>query len=660
MRTESCFNGLRRRVRVKLRKEVPPMKFGLPEDDIYLFHQGTNYESQRMLGSHYLTLDGVYGCRFTVWAPHASSVAIAGDFNNWSWTTHTMELLNETGLWGGFFEDIPEGSTYKYAITHPGGWSGLKADPFARQAEVRPATASVTPFDTTGYVWKDQAWQKYKESAPPYDSPVNIYEVHFGTWKQKEDGTLYDYEEMADLLIPYVKEMGYTHIELLPLAEHPFDLSWGYQITGYFAVTSRYGTPNQFKYFVDKCHQAGIGVIMDWVPGHFCKDDHGLRRFDGEALFEYNDDKKADKPSWGTLTFDFGKPEIQSFLVSNAIFWMKEFHIDGIRADAVASMLYLNFDRLDGEPKIFNSYGGEENLEALAFLRKLNEAVFAYDSSALMMAEDSSDIPLVTSPTHTGGLGFNYKWNMGWMNDMLRYMEYSSYHRRWHHNLLTFSFMYAFSENYVLPLSHDEVVHGKKSMLDKMPGDQWQQFAQLRLFYGYQMTHPGKKLLFMGGEFGQYAEWKDKEDLDWLLLDYPLHAAMKKYVKTLNHFYKSEPALFEMDHESSGFEWIDPHNSEQSIIAFIRRGRKEELVIVCNFTPEVYYDYKIGVPSPGTYTEVFNTDEADFGGSNQLNEKKHFSYPESWHGQDQHILIKVPPFAAAVFKKSNSPQKRRK
>ncbi len=636
------------------------MKFGLSEDDIYLFHQGTNYESQRMLGSHYITLDGVYGCRFTVWAPHASSVALAGDFNNWSWTTHTLELMNETGLWGGFFEDIPEGSTYKYAIIHPGGWSGLKADPFARQAELRPQTASVTPFDTTGYVWKDQAWQKYKESAPPYDSPVNIYEVHFGTWKQKEDGTLYDYEQMADLLIPYVKEMGYTHIELMPLAEHPFDLSWGYQITGYFAVTSRYGTPNQFKYFVDKCHQEGIGVIMDWVPGHFCKDDHGLRIFDGEALFEYNDDKKADKPSWGTLTFDFGKPEVQSFLVSNAIFWMKEFHIDGIRADAVASMLYLNFDRMDGEPKIFNTYGGEENLEALAFLRKLNEAVFAYDSSALMMAEDSSDIPLVTSPTHTGGLGFNYKWNMGWMNDMLRYMEYSSYHRRWHHNLLTFSFMYAFSENYVLPLSHDEVVHGKKSMLDKMPGDQWQQFAQLRLFYGYQMTHPGKKLLFMGGEFGQYAEWKDKEDLDWLLLDYPLHAAMKEYVKTLNHFYKSEPALFEMDHESSGFEWIDPHNSEQSIIAFIRRGRKEELVIVCNFTPEVYYDYKIGVPSPGTYTEVFNSDKADFGGSDQMNGKKHFSYPESWHGQDQHILIKVPPFAAAVFKKSSSPQKRRK
>ncbi|TVP86924.1 MAG: 1,4-alpha-glucan branching protein GlgB [Alkalicoccus sp.] len=636
------------------------MKFGLSEDDIYLFHQGTNYESQHMLGSHYITLDDVYGCRFTVWAPHASSIAVAGDFNNWSWTTHTLELMNETGLWGGFFEDIPEGSTYKYAIKNPGGWSGLKADPFARQAEVRPATASVTPFDTTGYVWKDQAWQKYKESAPPYDSPVNIYEVHFGTWKQKEDGTLYDYEEMADLLIPYVKEMGYTHIELMPLAEHPFDLSWGYQITGYFAVTSRYGTPNQFKYFVDRCHQEGIGVIMDWVPGHFCKDDHGLRRFDGEALFEYNDDKKADKPSWGTLTFDFGKPEIQSFLVSNAIFWMKEFHIDGIRADAVASMLYLNFDRMDGEPKIFNTYGGEENLEALAFLRKLNEAVFAYDSSALMMAEDSSDIPLVTSPTNTGGLGFNYKWNMGWMNDMLRYMEYSSYHRRWHHNLLTFSFMYAFSENYVLPLSHDEVVHGKKSMLDKMPGDQWQQFAQLRLFYGYQMTHPGKKLLFMGGEFGQYAEWKDKEDLDWLLLDYPLHAAMKNYVKTLNLFYKSEPALFEMDHESSGFEWIDPHNSEQSIIAFIRRGRKEELVIVCNFTSEVYYDYKIGVPSPGTYTEVFNSDKADFGGSDQINEKKHFSYPESWHGQDQHILIKVPPFAAAVFKKSNSPQKRRK
>ncbi|SDO13469.1 1,4-alpha-glucan branching protein GlgB [Alkalicoccus daliensis] len=636
------------------------MSLKLSEEDIFLFHQGTNYESHSMLGCHRIKYKQEEGYRFVVWAPHASAVSVAGDFNDWDWESHSLSRLNDTGLWGNFFKDVPSGAAYKYAIKNENGWSGLKADPFARQSELKPATASITPFDSEEYNWKDQDWQKKKKLKPSYETPINIYEVHFGTWKQKEDGSHYTYEEMADLLIPYVKEMGYTHIELMPLAEHPFDLSWGYQITGYFSVTSRFGTPNQFKFFVDQCHQAGIGVIMDWVPGHFCKDDHGLRMFDGQPLFEYADEQKAEKPSWGTLTFDFGRPEIQSFLVSNAIFWLKDCHVDGIRVDAVASMLYLNFDRKDAPDKLYNSYGGEENLEALAFLRKLNEAVFAYDEHVLMMAEDSSDVPLVTSPTYTGGLGFNYKWNMGWMNDMLKYMEYDSYYRKWHHNLLTFSFMYTFSENFVLPLSHDEVVHGKKALVNKMPGDQWQQFAQLRLLYGYKMAHPGKKLLFMGGEFGQYAEWKDQEGLDWLLLDYPLHAAMKKYVSSLNHLYKNESALHELDHDEKGFEWVDPHNSEQSIIVFQRNSKtqKDQLIIVCNFTPAVHYDYKIGVSQPGTYEEIFNSDAAAYGGSDQLNGKEHFSFPEQWHSRPQHIRIKVPPFAVCVFKQTKSDRRK--
>ncbi|NJP36947.1 1,4-alpha-glucan branching protein GlgB [Alkalicoccus luteus] len=628
----------------------------ITEDDIYLFHQGTNYFSHRILGCHPHQSDGREGFRFAVWAPHARSVSVTGSFNDWNWDSHPLEQCSEAGLWCGFFEDIEAGSSYKYALRHDNGWSGLKADPFARQSELRPATASVVPYDYADYSWNDDEWMASKGKTPSYEQPVNIYEVHFGTWKQKEDGSLYTYKEMAELLIPYVKEMGYTHIELMPLAEHPFDLSWGYQITGYFSVTSRYGTPNEFKAFVDECHQQGIGVIMDWVPGHFCRDDHGLRMFDGEPLFEYADIEKADKPSWGTLTFDFGRPEIQSFLVSNALFWFDECHVDGIRVDAVASMLYLNFDRGDDKPKLYNTYGGEENLEALAFLRKLNEAVFAFNPTALMMAEDSSDIPLVTAPTYTGGLGFNYKWNMGWMNDMLKYMEYDSYYRKWHHNLLTFSFMYAFSENYVLPLSHDEVVHGKKALVDKMPGDQWQQFAQLRLLYGYKMTHPGKKLLFMGGEFAQYAEWRDQEGLDWLLLDYPLHDAMRSYVKELNHLYKELPALHELDHDGKGFEWVDPHNSEQSVICFQRKSRNPEdtLLVVCNFTPVVHYDYKIGVPEPGTYEEVFNSDLDRYGGSGQVNEDKHFSFPEQWHSMPQHIQVKVPPFAVSIFKKSHA------
>ncbi|PYZ93803.1 1,4-alpha-glucan branching enzyme [Salipaludibacillus keqinensis] len=631
------------------------MNYPLSEHDIYLFHQGTHYHSYELLGCHEATWKKEKGFRFTVWAPHASRVSIVGDFNHWTGEDYPLERLNKEGLWVGFFTSIPPGTTYKYSIVHSSGQQILKSDPYARQSELRPATASLTPNEDL-YEWKDEEWQQAKANYNPYESPINIYEVHLGTWKKKLGDELYTYRELAQELIPYVKSLGYTHIELMPVAEHPFDLSWGYQITGYFSITSRYGSLNDFKYFVDQCHLQGIGVIMDWVPGHFCKDSHGLRQFDGEPLYEYLDERKAEKTSWGTLTFDFGRPEVQSFLLSNAIYWLKEFHIDGIRVDAVASMIYLNFDKNDGEEKVYNSYGGDEHLEALAFLKKLNQTVFHYFPNTLMMAEDSSDVPLVTSPIHEGGLGFNFKWNMGWMNDMLTYMEHDPLYRKWNHNLLTFSFMYTHSENFVLPLSHDEVVHGKRSLLNKMPGDQWQQFASLRLLFGYMIAHPGKKLLFMGGEIGQYDEWKDKEQLDWHLLDFPLHRNMFDYVTNLNHFYLTEKAFFEKDHDPEGFEWIDPHNIDQSIVAFIRRGNdpEDERIIVCNFTPNVIYDYKVGVPKPGEYKEIFNSDSEEFGGSGQMNREDHFSFSEKWHSFGQHIKIMVPPLAISIFKKNKS------
>ncbi|RLL41302.1 1,4-alpha-glucan branching protein GlgB [Oceanobacillus piezotolerans] len=630
------------------------MAYQISEQDIYLFHQGTNYRSHQMLGCHSIEYQGVKGFRFAVWAPNAKEVFVAGDFNNWDGCMHALERITNEGLWVGFFTDIAPNMPYKYRIISKSGEVRMKADPYAKQSELRPKSASLTPEFST-YKWEDSDWQVRKKQYNPYESPINIYEVHLGSWKKKEDGAYYTYRELADELIPYVQTLGFTHIELLPLAEHPFDLSWGYQITGYFSVTSRYGKREDFKYFIDQCHKHDIGVIMDWVPGHFCKDDFALREFDGEPLYEYADPKKAEKRSWGTLTFDFGRPEVQSFLISNALFWIEEYHVDGIRVDAVASMLYLNFDRPDFEEKIYNSYGGEENLEAIAFIRKLNEVVFSYHPKTLMMAEDSSDVPLVTAPTYSGGLGFNYKWNMGWMNDMLKYMKKDPVHRKWHHNLLTFSYMYTYSENFLLPLSHDEVVHGKKSLLDKMPGDQWQQFANLRLLLGYMIAHPGKKLLFMGGEVGQYAEWKDKEQIDWHLLEYPLHHGIYTYIKTINHFYLEHPALFELDHDPNGFEWIDPHNVDQSIIAFRRKSNKskEELIIVCNFTPNVYYDYKIGVPESGLYQEIFNSDKEQYGGSGQVNKDRHFSFPEKWHGLAQHIKIMVPPLAITIFKKMN-------
>jgi 1,4-alpha-glucan branching enzyme len=622
-------------------------------EDLYLLHEGSLYQSYRLLGAHAQMQNGLEGVRFTVWAPHARQVRVIGDFNSWVGTDYILQPLSTLGVWSLFVPGAKQGDHYKYEIHTQDGRILLKADPYAVYSELRPGTASRV-FDLDGYEWQDQEWQLAKQSGTVYNKPLSIYEVHLGTWRKEErfSEELHTYCQLADELIDYVVEMGYTHIELMPLAEHPFDRSWGYQATGYFSVTSRHGNPKDFMYFVDRCHTQGIGVIMDWVPGHFCKDDHGLRQFDGWPLYEYEDARKAEKVEWGTLTFDFGRPEVISYLISNAVFWMDMYHIDGIRVDAVASMLYLNFGR-PAQDGVKNQWGGDDNPEAIAFLRKLNQVVFSYFPNALMMAEDSTDWPLVTAPIHDGGLGFNYKWNMGWMNDMLRYMQLDPINRRWHHNLITFSFMYTFSENYILPLSHDEVVHGKRSLLHKMPGDYWQKFANLRVLYGYMTGHPGKKLLFMGSEFGQFDEWKDLEELDWFLLkDYEMHAKTYQYVKALNHFYQKEAALWELDHHPDGFEWINPHDDSQSVVVFLRKGKKasDDLILVCNFTPVTHPDYRIGVPRAGVYQEVFNSDRVEFGGSGQANREKLLSHPQHWHERDNSLSIVVPPLAAIYLK----------
>lgn len=628
------------------------MKSLYPTDyDIFLFHQGNLFFSYQMMGAHIINSENFQGVRFTVWAPNAKAIYVVGDFNNWNGSNHPMEKISDSGLWVCFIPNLKAGDLYKYEIHTHDNRILLKADPYAFYSELRPNTASVV-YPLNDYEWNDAEWMKKKKKTNIFESPLHIYEVHLGTWKKKPNGDYYTYRELADELIDYVVEMGFTHIEILPLSEHPYDRSWGYQTTGYFSVTSRYGTPNDFKYFVDRCHQKGIGVIIDWVPGHFCKDDHGLRQFDGRPLYEYSDPNKAEKHQWGTLSFDFGRNEVQSFLISNALFWLDVYHIDGIRVDAVASMLYLDFGKED-QTWLRNEYGGRENIEAVHFIKKMNEAVFKFYPNTLMMAEESSAWPLVSAPTYLGGLGFNYKWNMGWMNDMLEYMELDPIYRKWHHNLITFSFLYAFSENFVLPLSHDEVVHGKKSLLNKMPGDYWQKFANLRVFLGYLMTHPGKKLLFMGGEFGQYDEWKDLEDLDWELLDFDMHNKMHQYVKSLNHFYLKERSLWELDHDEDGFEWIDPHNRAQSIITFMRKSKRSNdyTIIVCNFTPNYFPHYWIGVPEKGKYVEIFNSDRVQFGGSGKENKEPLKSVKESYHNQPYKINIQIPPLSLVILKK---------
>lgn len=620
-------------------------------EQLFLFAEGSLFHSYRMLGAHVLHADGHPCIRFAVWAPHAAGVKVVGDFNLWDGSRHEMEPIGNSGVWHITVPEAQVGDYYKYQITTRDGRTLYKADPYAVQAELRPGTASRV-YDLAGYNWQDDAWQRRNAAEPVYNRPLYLYEVHLGTWKRKDGDELYTYRELAHELIDYAAERGYTHIELMPLAEHPYDRSWGYQATGFYAPTSRFGDPKDLMYFVDRAHQKGIGVIMDWVPGHFVKDAHGLRQFDGEPLYEYNDPRRAEKPEWGTLSFDFGRGEVVSFLISNAIYWLEEYHLDGLRVDAVASMLMWNF----GKPQSSwtrNQFGGDANLEAVAFLKKLNQAVFRYFPNALMMAEDSSDWPLVTAPVHDGGLGFNYKWNMGWMNDTLRYMQLDPIYRKWHHNLLTFSIMYTYSENYVLPLSHDEVVHGKRSLLNKMPGDYWQKFANLRLLYGYMTAHPGKKLLFMGSEFGQFDEWKDLEQTDWFLLGYPLHAATHAFTLELNRLYLREPAFWQRDHEPGGFEWIDVNNNEQSVLVFLRRGQasEEDIVVVCNFTPQVHHDFRIGVPHGGEYVELLSTDRKEFGGSGLWNGQRLLAEAPGWHGRPYMLQITVPPLAAVYLKR---------
>ncbi len=625
----------------------------LADYDLYLFHQGTNYHAQEMLGAHYIERKGVRGVRFAVWAPEAKAVSVVGDFNSWDTRENPMTKIGDGEIWEVFIPGLPSETVYKYAIEPP--WGGphiMKADPYAFYAEKKPETASKT-YDFAAYDWHDQAWYEAQKQGSSYEKPMLTYEVHLGSWRRNPDGGYLSYRELADVLIGYAKDMNYTHLEFMPLCEHPYDGSWGYQATGYFAVTSRYGTPEDFKYLVDAAHQAGLGVIMDWVPGHFCNNDEGLRHFDGPNLYESDNEQRAENRDWGTTNFDYGRTEVRSFLISNALFWLEEFHIDGLRIDAVANMLYLNYGRKDGEWAP-NKYGGTGNLEAMDFLKQLNMAVFEACPQALMIAEESTSWPLISKPVYMGGMGFNYKWNMGWMNDVLKYMSLDPIYRKWNQNKLTFSLMYAFSENFVLPLSHDEVVHGKCSLLSKMPGDYWQKFAGLRAFFGYWMAHPGKKLLFMGGEFGQFIEWNFDDSLDWHLVEqYEKHTQMQGFSRELNRFYVEHPAFWQVDFDWRGFEWIDCNDADQSVLSFIRRAKdgSDFVVVVCNFTPEVRHGYRIGVPEKGVYQEVLNSDDPRYGGSGVNNEGDRHTDDFIWHDRPQSLALTLPPLATIYLRK---------
>ncbi len=623
----------------------------IDESNLFLFHEGTQIKAYTMLGAHPMEVDGIAGTRFAVWAPHAENVWVEGDFNQWCGDGFSMERVGESGIWSLFIAGAAAGALYKYSIRHPSGEIRVKSDPFAFASELRPNTASRI-VSAEEFTWTDEAWFAAQRENLIYERPLNIYEVHLGSWRRKADGAFLTYQDLANELVDYAVEMGYTHLELLPVAEHPLDASWGYQQTGYFAVTSRYGAPEEFQYFVNRAHEKGIGVILDWVPGHFCKDDHGLARFDGEALFESRDNVRADNAGWGTLNFDLGSPEVRSFLLSNAMFWFDIYHLDGLRVDAVANLLYLDFARKPGQWRP-NKHGGRENLEAVAFLRSLNVAIFAHYPSALMIAEESTTWTGVTRSVNEGGLGFNYKWNMGWMNDMLRYVRTDPLYRAGRHNLVTFAMMYMYSENFILPLSHDEVVHGKYSLLDKMPGDYWQKFAGLRGFLGFTAAHPGKKLIFMGGEFGQFIEWNESQSLDWHLLGYEMHEKLHQYVKALNHLYLAEPSLWEQDHKRCGFRWINPDDRNESIVSFIRYAKDSAdfLVVICNFTPIGRDGYVIGVPETGEYREIFNSDDARYGGTGGLHTDPLVA-GKPWGPWPHSLSVQVPPLGFVCFKKA--------
>lgn len=623
----------------------------MPKNNVpmYLFHQGTNAKAYKYLGSHRDEDDERF-TYFRVWAPHAVAVFVACNRNDWTGEGLELHRINEQGLWEGHFEGFSRFDEYKYMIIACDGRKILKSDPYAFHAETRPGTASKI-YELDSFEWTDSAWMKKRKKTDIYSSPMNIYELHIGSWQRYEDGNTLSYRDLADRLVPYVIDMGYTHVELLPVMEHPFDGSWGYQVTGYFAPTSRYGTPDDFMYFINKCHENGIGVILDWVPAHFPKDAFGLYEFDGSPCYEYSDPKKGEHRQWGTRVFDYGRTEVQSFLMSSAMFWLEVYHADGLRVDAVASMLYLDYCREDGDwcP---NKYGGRENLEAVAFIKKLNETVFHEHGDVLMIAEESTSWPMVSKPVYLGGLGFNFKWNMGWMNDCLRYFSLDGLFRKFNHDCLTFSFFYAFSENFVLPISHDEVVHGKCSLINKMPGTYEEKFAGMRAFFAYMMAHPGKKLLFMGQEFGQFIEWNYKQELDWLLLDYDMHRKLKDFTRTLNRFYKKNPTMWEIDYSWEGFKWISSDDSANSVISFRRIDKNgDELIAICNFTNVTREDYKIGVPEKGTYRVVLNTDSEEFGGSGMKIQKTYSSKPIPIHSMEQSISLTLPGLSVIYLKK---------
>lgn len=622
------------------------------ENDVplYLFHEGSNSNAYEYFGSHRKNKNTVV---FRVWAPDAKNVSVTGDFNDWSETENPMKpLKNSGGVWEAEIKNIKPYDMYKYCVTAADGRTLMKCDPYGFHMETRPGTATKYYEIDDCYEWHDEKWVEGRNGKNIYESPVNIYEIHAGSWKQYDDGNFYSYRALADALVPYVKKMGYTHIEFMPLTEYPFDGSWGYQVTGYFAATSRYGEPKDLMYLVDKCHENGIGVILDWVPAHFPKDANGLYEFDGGPLYEYSDPRKGEHYGWGTRVFDFGKNEVRSFLMSSASFWLKKYHLDGIRIDAVASMLYLDYDRKDGE-WVPNKNGGNENLEAVEFLQKLNENIFRDFPYAMMIAEESTSWPMVTKPVFSGGLGFNFKWNMGWMNDILRYFSLDGFFRKYNHDCITFSMFYAFSENFVLPISHDEVVHGKKSLIDKMPGSYDEKFAGVRAFLGYMMAHPGKKLMFMGQEFGQFIEWNYEKGLDWLLLDYPKHRALQNYFKKINEFYKANPAFWQIDYSWEGFSWISSDDKDNSVIAFRRIDEKgKEIIVVCNFTNVERCDYRIGIPKKGAYKIVFNSDDVDFGGEGKGNKGKLKTESINMHGFEQNISLDLPPMSAIYIKKT--------
>ncbi|HEX2493561.1 MAG TPA: 1,4-alpha-glucan branching protein GlgB [Steroidobacter sp.] len=630
----------------------------LTDLDLHLFGEGNHHHIYHKLGAHPIERDGVRGTRFAVWAPNAKRVSVVGDFNCWDGNRHLMQPRGSSGVWELFIPDIGPGALYKFEIIAAQGRLLMKADPYGFQMQLRPDNASMVA-DLSGFSWNDAEWLARRREWNPLRSPISIYELHPGSWRRSwhRKPAFLTWDELADQLIPYVLEMGYTHIEVVGVAEHPFDGSWGYQVLGHFAPTARHGSPQDFMRFVDRLHTAGIGVFMDWVPAHFPKDAHGLAEFDGTYLYEHADPRRGEHTEWGTKIFNYGRHEVRNFLIGNALFWLEQYHIDGLRVDAVASMIYLDYARKQGEWTP-NQYGGRENLEAIDFLKQLNWTVGHYVPGALMMAEESTAFGGVTRPVHLGGLGFHFKWNMGWMNDTLRYMSLDPLHRRRHHDLITFSFVYAFSEHFILPLSHDEVVHGKRSLLDKMPGDEWRKLANFRLLIGYMMMHPGKKLMFMGGEFGQWHEWRDYEDLAWGALQHPHHQQAQSWNRTLNRLYRERPELHASEHSSDGFRWLEADNRDESVFAFVRQRCPGEggspLLIAFNCTPVPRDHYTFGAPAPGRYRRILNSDDPQFGGSGYSSQSHADAQAQSWREFPARLQITLPPLAMLVWEKDGA------